>query len=87
MVGSSRAVLLATAHVLLPTPWSAALIPGARRGRVLVRPRVQQALDAATGLVMVGFGLRLGMSRQIQLVNHIRSRHASIGRTCAASTG
>ena len=56
--------LLAAAHVALSLLWFSVLILAAGRMRGLLRrPAAQQALDGGTGLVLVGFGLRLGLSR------------------------
>lgn len=56
--------LLAAAHVALSLLWFTVLILAASRMRgVLTRPSAQRALDGGTGLVLVGFGLRLGLTR------------------------
>lgn len=56
--------LLAVVHVLLGLVWFSALILGAARMRgVLGRPGAQRVLDAGTGSVLIGFGLRLGLAR------------------------
>jgi threonine/homoserine/homoserine lactone efflux protein len=53
-------VLLAGIHVALGLLWSTVLVVTARRLRtVLNHPRARRALDRLTGLVVVGFGLRL----------------------------
>jgi threonine/homoserine/homoserine lactone efflux protein len=44
--------------------WFTALIVGARRARrLLANRRATRTVDAATGAVLVGFGLRLGLTR------------------------
>ena len=56
--------LLAAAHVALSLLWFTVLILAASKMRgFLSRPRPQRVLDAGTGVVLVGFGLRLGLSR------------------------
>jgi threonine/homoserine/homoserine lactone efflux protein len=53
-------VLLATVHVALGVAWSTVLVTAARRLRTLLRrPRARRVLDRITGLVIVGFGVRL----------------------------
>lgn len=60
----SMGALLAAAHVGLSLLWFTTLILAASRmRRLLTRPRAQRALDSGTGLVLVGFGLRLGLVR------------------------
>lgn len=56
--------LLAAAHVALSLLWFTVLILAATRMRAwLTRPSAQRAVDGGTGLVLVGFGLRLGLAR------------------------
>ncbi|MCY1143430.1 LysE family translocator [Actinoplanes sp. Pm04-4] len=53
-------VLLAGVHVALGLLWSTVLVATARRLRgLLSRPRARRLLDRITGVVIVGFGLRL----------------------------
>ena len=53
-------VLLAGVHVALGLAWSTVLVTAARRLRALLRrPRARRILDRVTGVVIVGFGLRL----------------------------
>lgn len=57
-------VLLAVVHVVLSLAWFTLLVLGAHRVRgLLSRPAAQRTLDAGTGTVLVGFGLRLGLTR------------------------
>ncbi|GAB2607644.1 lysine transporter LysE [Paractinoplanes abujensis] len=52
--------LFAAIHVVLGLAWSAVLVSTARRMRALLRrPRARRLLDRITGLVIVGFGVRL----------------------------
>lgn len=61
---AAMGALLAATHVLLSLLWFGLLVLAARRmRRVLSRPRAQRALDAGTGVVLLGFGLRLGLAR------------------------
>lgn len=56
--------LLAVVHVLLSLGWFTVLILGAQRmRRLLARPAARRGLDAGTGTVLIGFGLRLGLMR------------------------
>ena len=56
--------LLATIHVLMSLLWFALLIALARRiAPVLRRPAVIAGLDRLTGLVFVGFGVRLAVTQ------------------------
>ena len=58
------AFLLAAIHVALSLLWFAALIAAtARLGCWLRRPPVVQALDRLTGVVFIGFGVRLALTR------------------------
>ena len=58
-------VLLASIHVVLGLAWFACLIAGARALLPLQqRPRVTAAMDRLTGLVFVGFGLKLALSKR-----------------------
>lgn len=57
-------LLLAGIHMVIGVFWLtgyATLV--ARAGDALRRPRVKAALDRLTGLVLIGFGLRLGLER------------------------
>jgi threonine/homoserine/homoserine lactone efflux protein len=56
-------LLLALVHDVLGMLWFAALILAAGRMRRLLRRRTaRRVVDGATGTVLVGFGLRLGLS-------------------------
>jgi threonine/homoserine/homoserine lactone efflux protein len=56
-------LLLAGIHILLGLIWLSALTAmTARLGRLLRRPRVVNALDRLTGLVFIGFGVRLALT-------------------------
>lgn len=56
-------VLLACVHIALGVAWSALLVVVARRLRpVLQRPRTRRVMDAVTGTVIAGFGLKLAVS-------------------------
>lgn len=51
-------------HVVLTIVWFAGLITAtAPLGRLLRRPKVIQAMDRLTGLVFIGFGLKLAASK------------------------
>jgi threonine/homoserine/homoserine lactone efflux protein len=55
---------LATVHVGLSLVWFSVLILGASRLRPLLeRPRAQRSMDAVTGSVVMGFGVRLALWR------------------------
>ena len=55
--------LLASVHAVESLLWFTVVILGARALRgVLRRPAARRAVDGATGTVLVGFGLRLGLS-------------------------
>ncbi len=57
--------LLACVHVLQGALWFALLIAASTRlRRVLGRPGVVRALDRATGVVFLGFGAKLALSRR-----------------------
>jgi len=57
-------LLLALVHNLEGLVWFAVLILGASRVRaVLQRRSARRAVDALTGTVLIGFGLRLGLAR------------------------
>ena len=57
-------LLLAFVHDLEGMLWFSVLIVGAHRMRALLeRRRAQQMVDGMTGSVLIGFGLRLGLSR------------------------
>ncbi|MGX6602878.1 LysE family translocator [Micromonosporaceae bacterium Da 78-11] len=57
-------VLLALVHDVEGLLWFAAIIAGAQalRGR-LARRSVQRSIDGGTGAVLIGFGLKLGLSK------------------------
>jgi threonine/homoserine/homoserine lactone efflux protein len=56
-------LLLASVHALESLLWFTAVIFGAHALRgVLRRPAARRAVDGATGAVLVGFGVRLGLS-------------------------
>ena len=50
---------LALSHAVLSLAYLLLVVAGVRRARDLLAGRARRALDAATGLVLVGFGLRL----------------------------
>ncbi|MBL7257767.1 LysE family translocator [Paractinoplanes lichenicola] len=53
-------ILLTGVHVVLGLAWSTVLVTTARRLKDLLRrPRARRLLDRVTGLVIVGFGVRL----------------------------
>ncbi|SAI70092.1 LysE family efflux protein [Bordetella ansorpii] len=57
-------VLLAGIHAAMGLFWFAALVLATRPlARWLRRPTVMRSLDALTGLALMGFGLRLALSR------------------------
>ena len=57
--------LLAALHALMGLAWFAALILATRPiGRFLKRPATVRALDRLTGLVFVGFGVKLAAARR-----------------------
>ena len=57
-------LLLAAIHALLGLCWCAALILASRPlGRAMRRPAVIKALDRITGVVFIGFGVRLATER------------------------
>lgn len=57
-------VLLAGIHAAMGLLWFAALVLATRPlARWLRRPTVMRSLDALTGLALMGFGLRLALSR------------------------
>jgi threonine/homoserine/homoserine lactone efflux protein len=57
-------LLLALVHDLLGMGWFALLILSAHEARAFLRRRsTERMVDAATGTVLVGFGLRLGLAR------------------------
>jgi threonine/homoserine/homoserine lactone efflux protein len=56
-------LLLASVHALESMLWFTAIILGARAlGTFLKRRSAQRAVDGATGTVLIGFGLKLGLS-------------------------
>jgi threonine/homoserine/homoserine lactone efflux protein len=58
-------LLLAALHAAMGLAWFAALILATRPiARTLKRPRTIRMLERATGLVFVGFGVKLAMSRR-----------------------
>lgn len=62
---AAMVVLLAAIHVALGLAWFACLIAGARALLPrLRRPRVISAMDRLTGLVFLGFGLKLALSEK-----------------------
>ena len=57
--------LLAVIHVLLGTCWSGCLIAATQPiAKALKRPAVVRWLDRATGVVFLGFGVRLALERR-----------------------
>ena len=60
-----RSVLLAAIHVAFGLTWlSVYAVAVSRGGDLLRRPRVRRALDTVTGVVLIGFGLRLAVERR-----------------------
>jgi threonine/homoserine/homoserine lactone efflux protein len=60
-----KAVLLATIHFTEGIIWYSILIFSLGRMRALLaRPRVRQALEALSGLILIAFGLRLAVERR-----------------------
>jgi threonine/homoserine/homoserine lactone efflux protein len=58
-------LLLAALHALLGIAWFAVLILTTHRiARALARPAVARTLDRLTGLVFVGFGVKLALERR-----------------------
>ncbi|MGW3322754.1 LysE family translocator [Streptomyces virginiae] len=52
--------LLVLVHVLLTVVWSGTYVYVlSRAGRFFARPRVRRVLDRATGVVLIGFGVRV----------------------------
>ena len=63
---ASFSFLLASIHVALSLLWFVLLIALTRRSvRLLQRPSVVAALDRLTGVVFLGFGLRLAVSQPV----------------------
>jgi threonine/homoserine/homoserine lactone efflux protein len=57
-------LLLAAVHALLGMLWCGALVLASRPlGRAMRRPAVIKALDRITGVVFIGFGVRLATER------------------------
>ena len=57
--------LLAVIHVVIGTCWGACLIAATRPiAKALKRPAVVRWLDRATGVVFLGFGVRLALERR-----------------------
>ncbi|MGY1633049.1 LysE family translocator [Geodermatophilus sp. SYSU D01186] len=55
-------LLLAAVHAALSLVWFTLLITGARAmRRWLQRPRVSRSVEGATGIALIGFGLRLAL--------------------------
>jgi threonine/homoserine/homoserine lactone efflux protein len=60
-----KAVLLATIHFTEGIVWYSILIFSLGRMRTLLaRPRVKQALEALSGVILIAFGLRLAVERR-----------------------
>lgn len=58
-------LLLAGLHVMMGLLWSALLIAATvSMARVLTRPRIIAGLDRLTGVVFVGFGVRLALAQR-----------------------
>jgi threonine/homoserine/homoserine lactone efflux protein len=58
-------MLLAVIHATMGVVWFAVLVLATRgMARVLNRPAVKRAMDGITGLVMIGFGVRLLLERR-----------------------
>lgn len=65
VVAAPYILLLAALHAAMGLAWFAALILATRPiARLLRRPRTIRVLDRATGLVFVGFGVKLATSRR-----------------------
>lgn len=61
----SKSVLLAAIHFAMGIVWlSLVTFLFGRMRALLTRPRVKQTLEAFTGLVLIGFGLRLAAERR-----------------------
>lgn len=61
----SKSVLLAAIHFAMGIVWlSLVTFLLGRMRALLTRPRVKQGLEAFTGLVLIGFGLRLAAERR-----------------------
>jgi RhtB (resistance to homoserine/threonine) family protein len=61
----AKSILLASIHFAQGIVWlSLVTLFVARLRGTLTRPRVQRALESLTGLVLVGFGVRLAMERR-----------------------
>jgi threonine/homoserine/homoserine lactone efflux protein len=62
---ATSALLLAAIHVAMSLVWFALLIAvTAPLGRWLARPEVAAWLDRATGLVFIGFAVRLALAER-----------------------
>lgn len=61
----AKSLLLASIHFLQGVLWlTIVTFLMGRMRRVLTRPRVKQTLDAITGVVFIGFGLRLAVEKR-----------------------
>jgi threonine/homoserine/homoserine lactone efflux protein len=61
----AKSLLLAAIHCVMGIIWlSLVTFLLGRMRALLARPRVKQALEAATGFVLIGFGLRLAVERR-----------------------
>jgi RhtB (resistance to homoserine/threonine) family protein len=61
----AKSILLASIHFVEGLVWlSLVTLFVARLRSVLAKPRVQRALESVTGLVFIGFGLKLAASRR-----------------------
>jgi threonine/homoserine/homoserine lactone efflux protein len=58
-------MLLAGIHAAMGALWFAVIVLATRRmARLLSRPAIKRAMDGITGLVMIGFGVRLLLERR-----------------------
>lgn len=61
----AKSILLAAIHFIQGIVWlSCVTLFVGRLRRALTRPRVQRTLESVTGLVLVGFGVRLALDRR-----------------------
>ncbi len=61
----AKSILLAAIHFVQGIVWlSFVTLFVARLRRALTQPRVQRSLESVTGLVLLGFGVRLAMDRR-----------------------
>jgi RhtB (resistance to homoserine/threonine) family protein len=61
----AKSLLLAAIFILLGGLWFIMLVPGINRLRVIVvRPKIKRAVEASSGAVLVGLGVRLAFERR-----------------------